>query len=175
MCVCVSTSLCMYLLCMETLIFNPRTGKADTGSSLSSRPAFSAEKVPRQPGPDEESLSQTNKTKTKKRVITMQPWLTQNLLCSPCWAQTHIELPDSTSKMLESQVWATTLSVCMCEHAHVLYTKNEILPFAAVRMTRLSCYMKSDRHRKRSTTFFPLIRGMLHRKKSQPESRIWID
>jgi hypothetical protein len=51
--------------------FNPSTWEADTGRFLSSRPAWSTERVPGQPGLHRETLSRKtkniqNKTKQKK-------------------------------------------------------------------------------------------------------------
>jgi hypothetical protein len=46
--------------------FNPSTWEAEAGRFLSSRPAWSTEWVPGQPGLYRENLSQTNKQKPKK-------------------------------------------------------------------------------------------------------------
>jgi hypothetical protein len=43
--------------------FNPSTWEAEAGRFLSSRPAWSTEWVPRQPGIHRETLSQKTKTK----------------------------------------------------------------------------------------------------------------
>jgi hypothetical protein len=49
--------------------FNPSTGEAETGRFLSSRPAWSTERVPGQPGLHRETLSRIKKkqNKTKKK------------------------------------------------------------------------------------------------------------
>jgi hypothetical protein len=44
--------------------FNSDTWEAEAGGSLSSRPAWSTEQVPEQPGLHRETLSQTNKQKS---------------------------------------------------------------------------------------------------------------
>lgn len=46
--------------------FNPRTPEADAGGFLSSRPAWSTERVPGQPGIHRETLSETSTEKKKK-------------------------------------------------------------------------------------------------------------
>jgi hypothetical protein len=46
--------------------FNPSTREEEAGGFLSSRPAWSTERVPGQPGLYRETLSQKNKTKQKK-------------------------------------------------------------------------------------------------------------
>jgi hypothetical protein len=46
--------------------FNPSTWEADAGRFLSSRPAWSTEWVPGQPGLHRETLSQKTKTKKEK-------------------------------------------------------------------------------------------------------------
>jgi len=53
--------------------FNPSPRKAEAGGSLSSRPAWSTERVPGQPGLHRESLSgktKQNKTKQKTKPLT---------------------------------------------------------------------------------------------------------
>jgi hypothetical protein len=47
--------------------FNPSTREAEAGGFLSSRPAWSTERVPGQPGLHRETLSQKTKTKTKNK------------------------------------------------------------------------------------------------------------
>jgi hypothetical protein len=47
--------------------FNPSTWEAETGGFLSSRPAWSKERVPGQPGLNRETLSQRKKKKRKKK------------------------------------------------------------------------------------------------------------
>jgi hypothetical protein len=65
--------------------FNPSTQEAEAGGFLSSRPAWSTEKVPGQPGLYRETLSRkTNKQKTKPLYQKMQAETTcvGSLLCS---------------------------------------------------------------------------------------------
>jgi hypothetical protein len=47
--------------------FNPSTWEAEAGGFLSSRPAWSTERVPGQPGLHRETLSQKTKQKTKQK------------------------------------------------------------------------------------------------------------
>jgi hypothetical protein len=47
--------------------FNPSTWEAEAGEFLSSRPAWSTERVPGQPGLHRETLSRKAKKKEKKR------------------------------------------------------------------------------------------------------------
>jgi hypothetical protein len=47
--------------------FNPRTREAEVGKSLSSRPAWSTQWVPGQPGLHRETLSRKTKNKTKQK------------------------------------------------------------------------------------------------------------
>jgi hypothetical protein len=50
--------------------FNPRTWEAEAGRFLSSRPAWSTEGVPGEPGLHKETLSQKqNKTKQNKKSV----------------------------------------------------------------------------------------------------------
>jgi hypothetical protein len=50
--------------------FNPSTWEAEAGGFLSSRPAWSAERVPGQPGLHRETLSQkTNKQKNAMKAV----------------------------------------------------------------------------------------------------------
>jgi hypothetical protein len=46
--------------------FNPSTSEAEAGGFLSSRPAWSTEEVPEQPGLYRETLSRKTQTNTKK-------------------------------------------------------------------------------------------------------------
>ena len=39
--------------------------------------------------------------------LTTHPWLPWNLLCRPCWPQTHRDLPASNSQVLEQKASAT--------------------------------------------------------------------
>jgi hypothetical protein len=48
--------------------FNPSTWEAEAGRFLSSRPAWSTEWVPGQPGLHRETLSQKTKTKQNKQT-----------------------------------------------------------------------------------------------------------
>jgi hypothetical protein len=50
--------------------FNPSTREAEAGRFLSSRPAWSTERVPGQPGLHRETLSQKTKAKTKTNKQT---------------------------------------------------------------------------------------------------------
>jgi hypothetical protein len=54
---------------MVAQAFNPRTREAEAGRFLSSRPAWSTERVPGQPGLHRETLSQKTKKKKKKKII----------------------------------------------------------------------------------------------------------
>ena len=51
--------------------FNPSTGEAEAGGSLSSRPAWSTEQAPGRPGPHRETLSQ--KTNKQARILGFEP------------------------------------------------------------------------------------------------------
>ena len=51
---------------MVAQAFNPSTWEAEAGKFLSSRPAWSTESVPRQPGLRRETLSRKTKKKNKK-------------------------------------------------------------------------------------------------------------
>ena len=60
--------------------FNPSTWEAETGRFLSSRPAWSTEWAPGQPGLHRETLSQKQKTKKKKKQgVTVLSKLNLNL------------------------------------------------------------------------------------------------
>jgi hypothetical protein len=48
--------------------FNLSTWEAEAGRSLSSRPAWSTEQVPGQPGLHKETMHQKTKTKTKTKL-----------------------------------------------------------------------------------------------------------
>jgi hypothetical protein len=52
--------------CMVAHAFNPSTQEAEAGGFLSSRPAWSTERVPGQPGLYRETLSRKNKKQKKK-------------------------------------------------------------------------------------------------------------
>jgi hypothetical protein len=54
---------------MVTHAFDPSTREAEAGGSLSSRPAWSTEWVPGQPGLHRETLSWKKKRKEKKRKV----------------------------------------------------------------------------------------------------------
>ena len=49
--------------------FNPSTQEVEVGRSVSSKPAWSIERIPGEPGLHRETLSQTNK-QTKQNKIT---------------------------------------------------------------------------------------------------------
>ena len=51
---------------------NPSTGEAEAGGFLSSRPAWSTEWVPGQPGLDRETLSQKTEEREKEREKNKQ-------------------------------------------------------------------------------------------------------
>ena len=53
--------------------FNPSTWEAEAGGFLSSRPAWSTECVPGQPGLYRETLSRKTKKKKKKRIMRAPP------------------------------------------------------------------------------------------------------
>ena len=62
--------------------FNLNTQKAEAGGSLSSRPAWSTEWVPGQPGLHRETLSQKNKTKQKTKTKTKNQPTKQKKTCT---------------------------------------------------------------------------------------------
>ena len=52
--------------------FNPSTWRAEAGGSLNSKPAWSTERVPGQPGLHGETLSQKNKSNNNNKTKTQQ-------------------------------------------------------------------------------------------------------
>jgi hypothetical protein len=84
--------------------FNPSTREAEAGGFLSSRPAWSTERVPGQPGLHREILSRkkTNIKKTKKP----EDWST-----APCAALTPAMLSAPSFPVLRSQRLGRLLSL----------------------------------------------------------------
>jgi hypothetical protein len=74
--------------------FNPSTWEAEAGGSLSSRPAWSTEWVPGQPGLHRETLSRKNQ---KKKVPVKEAYLEASLQ----WKEKEIHIIHTHTK----QVW----------------------------------------------------------------------
>ena len=102
--------------------FNPNTWEAEAGGFLSSRPAWSTEWVPRQPGLHRETLSQKTK-KTNKQKIFQCPYclhLPHLLQCSLMHRCSRSDIDESTGAGLPwsplcIQLWAAVVISNCCE------------------------------------------------------------
>ena len=65
--------------------FNPRTQEAEAGECLSSRPAWSTEWVPGQPGLHRETMSQKTNKKNKKQKTKTENLVVENICLYSIW------------------------------------------------------------------------------------------
>ena len=105
---------------MVVHIFNLSTREAEAGGSLNSRPAWTTEQVPGQPGTHREALS----TKTKQNKNRSWGWRDGLVVKAYCSAEdpsltlsTHVKWLTTAYNLLQGNMPLASPSICTCSHA----------------------------------------------------------